>query len=189
MAGKTLTPEQVAQALTLRAAGLTVTAISDRLGISVRTLYRLFERHGATKGAVSAELVEAAREELLRNLTSNDAIKAEAAKLVADDLAHARQLRQRMTDAAEHLRATNLAEAALLLRGAAAYSTALKNTSDMLRKSLRVDRAMEFERPEDLPELVVRMITDEEAEAIRRERENPDELEVIPDQPSVEESV
>lgn len=173
MPGRRLTPDQIAQALTLRAAGYTVAAISDRLAISHRTLYRLFERHGVGAGSVNAELVQQAREELLRGITSNEAIKAEAACIVADDLAHARQLRQRMADAAEHLVARSLPEAALLLRGAAAYSTALKNTSDMLRHSLRIERAMEFERPADLPELVVRMIGPEEERAIRQRQEEP----------------
>lgn len=173
MAGKTVTPEQITQALTLRAAGYTVESISERLAISARTLYRLFKRHSATKGSVNAELVQQAREELLSAITSNEAIKEEAARIVADDLAHARQLRRRMADAAEHFVATNLRDAALLMRGAAAYSTALKNTSDMLRHSLRVDRAMEHERPADLPELVVRVIGPEEERAIRQRQEEP----------------
>jgi hypothetical protein len=167
MPGRTLTPDQIAQALTLRAAGYTVTAISDKLTVSVRSLHRVFQRHAVSKGAASTELVEAARAELLRAVTSNEAIKAEAARIVADDLAHARQLRQRMADAAEHLVATNLPEAALVMRGAAAFSTALKNTSDTLRRSLRIDKAMEHVQPEDLPELVVRMITPEEVADMR----------------------
>lgn len=167
MSGRTLTPEQIAQAVALRAAGYTVAAISDRLSTSPRTLYRVFQRYGTAKGGVNEELVQAARKELLQGITSNEAIKNEAACIVADDLAHARQLRQRMAEAVELFTARDLREAALMMRAAAAYSTALKNTSDMLRHSLRIDRAMEWERPEDLPELVVRMITPEEVEEMR----------------------
>lgn len=173
MPGRTLTPDQIAQAVTLRAAGYTVVAISDRLAVSVRTLHRVFERLGTAKGAVSDEIVQAAREELLRSITSNEAIKTEAARIVADDIAHARQLRRRMAEAAEHFVARDLAGATLLMRGAAAYSTALKNTSDMLRHSLRIDKTMEHERPSDLPELVVRMISTDEEKAIRQRQAEP----------------
>ena len=91
---------------------------------------------------------------------------------MADDLAHARLLRQRMADASEHLVATNLEEAALLMRAAAAYSTALKNTSDTLRHSMRTEKALEAHDAVNLPELVVREITNEEAIKMR-----PDMLE------------
>jgi hypothetical protein len=167
MAGKSLTPAEIADAVCLRAAGYTVTAISDRTGISLRTLNRVFERHGAKKGAVKDELVQEAKRNLIEGVTSNERIKEEAARMVADDLAHARLLRLRMADAAEHLVATNLDEAALLMRASAAYSTALKNTSDMIRHTLRTDQTMDAAEREDLPELVVTEITTDELLAIR----------------------
>jgi lambda repressor-like predicted transcriptional regulator len=160
MPGKSPTPEKIIDAVTLRAAGHTIASISDRTGISVRTLSRIFERHTAKKGEINAELVEAAKRDLIETVTSNDRIKEEAARLIADDIAHARLLRSRMADATEHMTATNLLEAALLMRAAAAYSTALKNTSDTLRHSLGTDRALETVEAENLPELVVREISD-----------------------------
>ncbi len=168
MKKREIPPDLIAEAVSLRAAGYTITAIGDRLNVSVRTLNRIFERHGAKKGAVKNELIDAARRTLIEGVTSNDRIKEEAARIVADDLAHARLLRSRMAEATEHLTATNLDEAAILLRAAAAYSTALKNTSDMLRHTLRTERAIEAQDSEDLPELVVREITAAEAVRMRQ---------------------
>lgn len=159
MPGKSVSPEKIAEAVTFRAAGYTATAIADRIGVSIRTLHRIFEHHKAKKGAVTDELVHAAKQSLLEGITSNERIREEAGRLVADDLAHARLLRIRMADATEHLIARNLEEAALLMRAAAAYSTALKNTSDTLRHSMGTEKALEAVEAEDLPELVLREIS------------------------------
>lgn len=163
MPGKSPTPEQIIEAVTLRAAGHTIASISDRTGISVRTLSRIFERHTAKKGEINAELVEAAKRDLIETVTSNDRIKEETARLVADDLAHARLLRRRMADATDMLVATDLEEAALLMRAAAAYSTALKNTSELFRHTIRIERVLDAEEVENLPELIVVQISDEDA--------------------------
>lgn len=163
MAGKSVSPVKIAEAVTLRAAGYTATAIADRLGVSVRTLHRAFEHHKTRKGEVTDELIQAAKRDLLQAVISTDRIKQEAACLVTDDLAHARLLRSRMADATEHMTATNLEEAALLMRAAAAYSTALTNTSHMLRLSLGTKRALETVEAQELPVLILSEISDEDA--------------------------
>ena len=168
MPGKSPSPEQIIEAVTLRAAGHTIASISDRTGISVRTLSRVFERHAAKKGEINAELVEAAKRDLIQTVTSNDWIKEETARLVADDLAHARLLRQRMADATGMLVANDLEEAALLMRAAAAYSTALKNTSELFRHTIRIERVLDAEEVENLPELIVLQISDEDALAMQK---------------------
>ena len=140
----------------------------------MRTVNRIFELHSTKKGAVKDDLLAQAKDELVNAITSNEKIKEEAARIVADDLAHARLLRQRMAEASDHLTATNLYEAALLMRAAAAYSTAIKNTSDMLRHSLRTDQALDAQDAEDLPELIVREISDAEARQIQQDNANDD---------------
>lgn len=163
MPGKSVPPEKIAEAVTLRAAGCTTAVIADRLGISVRTVNRIIAQHKPKKGEAASELIKAAKQHLLEGVTSNDRIREEAASLIADDIAHARILRQRMANATEHLTANNLEEAALLLRAAAAYSTALKNTSDTLRHSMNTEKALEAVEIESLPELIIREISCAEA--------------------------
>ena len=168
MTKKIPTPDEVAHALMLREAGYTVLSISQKTGISVRSLQRHFAAYGTAKGSLTAEVLETARADLLKRVTSDDAIREEAARLINDDIAHALHLRSLMIDATEHLHANSLEEAALVMRAAAAYSTAIKNTSDMLRQSLRLERTLDHSGT-DLPELIIRELTQEDIITIRNE--------------------
>ncbi|MFT3850518.1 MAG: hypothetical protein QM739_18130 [Propionivibrio sp.] len=166
MTRKTATPTEISEALALREAGYTVLSISQRLAIPGRTLQRYFAEHGAKKGSIKGEVLAIARADLLKRVTSDEAIKEEAAKLINDDLAHARFLREVMIDAAEQLRAASLKEAVLVMRAAAAYSTAIKNTSDMMRKSFQCDSRDEGQTT-DLPELIVQELSQEDVTELR----------------------
>ena len=167
MGKKTATPAEITGALALREAGYTVLSISQRLGISVRSLQRHFAEHGVKKGCIKEEVLATARADLLKRVTSDEAINEEAAKLINDDLAHARFLREVMIDAAEQLQATSLKEAVLVMRAAAAYSTAIKNTSDTLRHSLRIEKTID-DTDKELPELVIKELTSDEIEGMRK---------------------
>lgn len=163
---KTASPAEISQALALREAGYTALSISQRLGISVRSLQRHFAEHGVKKGCIKEEVLATVRADLMKRVTSDDAIREEAAKLINDDLAHARFLREVMIDAAEQLQATSLKEAVLVMRAAAAYSTAIKNTSDMMRHSLRIEKSID-DTDKELPELVIKELTSEEIDEMR----------------------
>lgn len=167
MTKKTATPAEISEALALREAGYTALSISQRLGISVRSLQRHFADHGTRKGSIKKEVLDNARADLLKRVTSDEAIKEEAAKLINDDLAHAQHLRELMINATEHLQATSLKEAVLVMRAAAAYSTAIKNTSDMMRHTLRIEKSID-DTDKELPELVIKELTNEEIEELRK---------------------
>jgi AraC-like DNA-binding protein len=161
-------PEEIAEALALREAGFTVLAISQRLGISVRTLQRHFAAAGSRKGAAKAEVLQRAKDELMARITSDEAIKEEAARLVADDLAHSIHLREVILAASEQMKATSLRDAVQVMRAAAAYSTTIKNTSDIIRRSLRIeDRG---DAADELPELVVSELSQAEMAELREEQ-------------------
>lgn len=167
MTKKTATPAEISEALALREAGFTALSISQRLGISVRSLQRHFAEHGVKKGAIKKEVLDIARADLLKRVTSDEVIREEAAKLINDDLAHARYLREIMVGAAEQLQATSLKDAVLVMRAAAAYSTAIKNTSDMMRHTLQIEKAID-DTDKELPELVIKELTQDEIEELRR---------------------
>lgn len=175
MARKTATPDEISQALAMREAGYTVLSISQKLGISIRSLHRHFAEYKTKKGAVKEELVTAARAEILKRVTSDETIKEEAAKLINDDLAHARHLRNVVLEASDKLEANSLKDAVLVMRAAAAYSTAIKNTSDLIRQTLRFERITDS-ASDDLPELVITELTQEQIEIMRSEQNCEDEL-------------
>ncbi|MDD2663403.1 MAG: hypothetical protein PHD19_06550 [Dechloromonas sp.] len=175
MTKKTASPAEISQALALREAGYTALSISQRLGISVRSLQRHFADHGTKKGSIKKEVLDNARADLLKRVTSDEAIKEEAARLINDDLAHAQHLRELMINATEHLQATSLKEAVLVMRAAAAYSTAIKNTSDMMRHTLRIEKSID-DTEKDLPELLVKELTSDEIEAMRKAGREEDAL-------------
>lgn len=158
-------PDEIGEALALREAGYTVLAISQRLGISVRTLQRHFTAAGTRKGAVKAEVLRRAKDELLARVTSDHAIKEEAARLVADDLAHTIHLREVILAASEQMKADSLRDAVQVMRAAAAYSTAIKNTSDIIRRSLRLEDR--DDAADELPELVVTELSHAEIVQLR----------------------
>jgi len=162
MTRSSLSPEEVASAVAMREAGYTITAIAEALDCSVSTIQRYLRKTGATKGSARASLIDEARKRLMDRVNSDDSVRDELARQIADDLAHAALLRHQIALAAEQLVANNLSDAVLVMRAAAAYSTALKNTSDMLRHTLRFDRALDAVTEEALPELRVSELSDEE---------------------------
>lgn len=166
MTKSSASPTEIAEAVALREAGFTALAISQRLGISVRSLQRHFAATKTIKGAIKSDLLERARADLLARVSSESSIKEEAARLVADDLAHSQHLRQIMLAATEAMTAVTLSDAVQVMRAAAAYSTVLKNTSDIIRHSLRADRFNDNVSSE-LPELIVRELTADEIAKLR----------------------
>src|SRR5450830_1179395 len=112
-------PVDIAEAVALREAGFTALAISQRLGMSVRSLQRHFAATGTVKGAIKADLLVKARADLMARVSSESSIKEEAARLVADDLAHSQHLRQIMLAATEAMTAVTLADAVQVMRAAA----------------------------------------------------------------------
>jgi hypothetical protein len=140
-------PDEIGEALTLREAGYTALAISQRLGISVRTLQPTLRPQGRGKGQSKLRCC------------------AEAARLLADDLAHSIHLREVILAASEQMKAESLADAVQVMRAAAAYSTAIKNTSDIIRRSLQLE--VRDETSDELPELVVKELTQAEIDQLQ----------------------
>ncbi len=94
-------------------------------------------------------------------------LQGEALPFTTLEQLNARHLRELMINATEHLQATSLKEAVLVMRAAAAYSTAIKNTLDMMRHTLRIEKTID-DTDKELPELVIKELTSEEIEEMRR---------------------
>ncbi|MEE4132449.1 helix-turn-helix domain-containing protein [Pseudomonas viridiflava] len=166
MSGKQKTPDQETQAVVLREAGWTVSAIADRLAISVSTVQRLLKKHHVVAGAGTQALIEKAREELLTAAFSLEAVQQTAASLVADELALVRQIRQKIASSVENLDPTN----PIAFRGLAAASTALKLTQDVTRRALPIEKLGQAMEIEELPELRIRIMTEDDVAEMRMEQ-------------------
>lgn len=161
-------PDQIAQILTLRGAGYTVAMIAQKVKLSPRTISRhLAAAGGIRKGNLKQALIDQARQDVLKLLLDDEAIRYQAAHLLADNLAHSQNIRDIILKASQHLEATDPYSAAIVMRAAAAASTALRNTSDMVRATLPTDNLTVA--PETLPELSVRVISDEDAKVLMKD--------------------
>jgi len=162
---KNITPKQKELAITLRASGYTQAVISDKTGISISSLKRLFKTYTVKRGELKQSIIDKATDELLNDASTIDTIKREAASLLFDDLAQVKRLRVAMAEATEALEATDTASALQVMRAISAGAVALKSTSETLRKSLGLDK--ESDVSGDLPELVISVLTETEMEDIR----------------------
>ncbi|MFJ5444629.1 helix-turn-helix domain-containing protein [Methylobacillus methanolivorans] len=160
-------PDQIAQIQTLRESGYTVAMIAQKVGLSPRTVHRYLAAGGVKKGKLKQELIEQARQDVLNLILNDETVRYQAAHLLADNIAHSQNIRDIILKASQHLEATDPESAAVVMRAAAAASAALKNTSDMVRHSLPLDNLTAA--PETLPELSVRVISNNEAKALMKD--------------------
>lgn len=165
MAGKVKTPSEIEQAVTLRLAGYSVASISELTGISPATLNRHFAKLGASKGTISSEAVELARQQLLTDGSFINDLKCHVAAALLDDLSQFRQQRRALAVFVDDLLNDSTLPAHYKLRGSAAAATSLRLTSETIRRTLGID-AMPVEEAE-LPTLSISELTPEEITTIR----------------------
>jgi len=130
---KATTPAEIAKIKAMREAGFTLASIAEESGLSVRQISRYVRE--TPKGKATAAMVEKETERLLSTLADDKNIKRLISSQLIDDLTHAEAIRTKALEVMqEHLNPTDIEEAALCMRALAAYSTVLKNTSDILHR-------------------------------------------------------
>jgi AraC-like DNA-binding protein len=159
------TSDELKRAITLRAAGWSLSAIVAKTGISASTLQRHFKIHGVERGTISSEAVEQAKQQLLSDAGFIDDLKQQIASSIVDDLSLVRQLRETLALSLEELTADPTTPATLKARSLAALSTSLKITQDVSRRALRIDNSDSLNGVEELPQLIISKMTDEEIRA------------------------
>ncbi len=171
----TATPDQIKTAVAMRESGYSLASISDKTKLSPSTLYRAFKRLTVSKGGVTAEMVEDARMGLFNDALF-DSLKFQVAASILDDLAIARKMREVMLLALDELEADKKTPAALKSRSLAAFATVLKITQEVSRKSLRLD-STDNQILDDMPELVVAIMTDEEIDEAKNKAKEDEWME------------
>lgn len=164
---KVISRSLIKRAVTLRAAGYTLSAIVEETGISTSTLYRYFKELDIERGKWNAESINDAQERLLNDSTFIDSIKLMIASAIEDDLAFARQIREAMALTLEEIIHDRKVSSPVKARSLAALSTSLKLTQDVQRKALNIDNTNQSLQLEELPTLTIVKMTDAEEQAIR----------------------
>jgi hypothetical protein len=169
--------DEMSQVINLRALGLSSNAISDQVGLSVRTVQRICKTKGVTKGELSDEILAEGRERLREHALSDERVKDAIAAHLLDEMAQVKALREKCSEVFDSFNPNHDRDRAVFMRSAVAYSTMLKNTSDIMRRATDLDRFREESMVENMPELVV-AVMDEVAvrEERARQREQAREL-------------
>lgn len=166
-------PKAVAQVCALRAAGYSLASIATHTNLSVSTVQRYLKKRSVKKGEAMDAMINAAHEQLQHEVTSDEGMRTIFKELVADTTAQVKLAREKSAELLDKLDADDNKSAALSLRGLAAHSTAIKNHADTLRHLLPEPQM----DSEELPELVVRVMTEEDVAEMRRQQE--EELAII----------
>ena len=162
------------RAIIYRQSGWTIQAITNELGLSPSTLYRIFLKHCVTRGSITTDTLHGAREKLLQESGLIGDLKLLIASQVKDDLALATQLRIGVAMALDDLINDVSTPSSMKARAYASIATTLKLTSDMMRRALQIDDASLSVT--EIPVLKILKYTEEELDAIGR-RLNSDDVE------------
>jgi len=160
--GTVKTPAEIKRAVTLRNAGHSLSSISLKTQISASTLVRHFDRLKITKGTITSDAVEAARQELLNDVGFIGDLKIQIASSISDDLSQAIAIRESIALSLEQLTNDDSELASVKARSLSALSTAIKITQEVQRKALNVEEYTKSLDLEDLPELTIRRMSAEE---------------------------
>lgn len=153
------------RAIILRESGYTLAAICEKTGLSPSTCYRAFKKLDVTRGALSKDTLESAKQKLLEDSGLVGDLKNAIASQINDDLALARSIRDGLTLAIEELINDTSTPAALKSRAYAALTVSLKSTSDIQRRCLNLDDGTVT--TQEVPTLTITKMTPAEIEAVQ----------------------
>ena len=155
------------QAIVLREAGLTLSAIVDKTGLSASTLYRVFKKHDIGRGDLTNESIEEARNQMLNDAGFIDQLKYTIASSIVDDLSLVKRIRESLILALEEINKDTATSGTLKARSLAAFSTSLKITQEVQRKALNIDSFHDNQANEKLPILTICKMTTEDVQQVQ----------------------
>ena len=162
--GSPTLPEDVRHVLELRAAGHSVASIVERTGISSATIFRHCRKHAVHRGSLSESAVEKARQQLLDDADFVGSLRHHIASSILDDLQMSQRLKASALLALEQIEEDDTIPAMIKARSLASIATAVKVSSDIQRRCLRLDDPTSLLQSDDLPQLTISLMTQEEIE-------------------------
>jgi len=154
---------ELKEAVVLRQAGCSLSAITEKTGLSGSTLYRHFRTHSVNKGSITAEAIEEARQQLITDADFIGSLKSHIASSIIDDLQMSKRIKEQCLLTMEALEDDSIPPM-LRSRSLASLATATKVASDIQRRCLRLDDPATLLQTEDLPQLTITRMSDEEIE-------------------------
>lgn len=158
---------ELKEAVTLRQAGYSLSAITEKTNISAATLHRHFKAHSVGKGAITAEAIEEARQQLITDADFVGNLRHHISASILDDLRMSQRIKSAALLALEEIEEDNTISPILKSRSLASIATAVKVSSDVQRRCLRLDDQTSLIQQDDLPVLTINRMTDSEIEAVQ----------------------
>lgn len=159
---------ELKEAITLRQGGYSLSAIVEQTGISASTLHRTFKTHRIGKGSIISEAAEKARQQLIADADFVGSLRHHISASIIDDLTLAQRIKAAALLALEEVEEDSATPPTAKARTLAALATAVKVSSDIQRRALRLDDPTALIQSDDLPVLTITRMTNEEIEGVRR---------------------
>ena len=162
------------RAIIYRQAGWTIQAITNELGISPSTVYRSFTKHSISRGSITADTLESAKQLMLERSGLASELKILIASQIQSDLALSDQLKTAVSIALDDLLNDVSTPSSIKCKSYAAIATSLKVISDIQRRCLRIQD--ETLTVSEVPILTIVKMTDADIVEVQN-RLNRDDLE------------
>lgn len=159
------TTDELKAAVLLRDGGYSLATIAGKTNISPSTLQRHFKKVGATKGGLTSEAIQTAREQLLSDGGFVNDIKAHIAATLLDDLSQAKAVRELIAVTLADLMKDLSTQPIYKARAIAALTTSLTLAQKLMRITLEMDNQPIEE--ESLPNLFISELTSSDIEEMR----------------------
>ena len=153
------------QAVILREAGYTIASITEKTGLSASTLHRAFTKLDVTRGSITKDTLESAKQALLECSGLVGDLRQLIASQINDDLALSTQIRAGIAIAINDLTNDVTTPASMKARAYSGFATTLKLTSDIMRRALQIDDATLSVT--EIPTLKIIKMTDKDIEDVR----------------------
>ncbi|MGH1374302.1 MAG: hypothetical protein ACRBBW_19860 [Cellvibrionaceae bacterium] len=161
------------QIVLMRGLGCALIDISNETGLSISTVKRVISRHKTIKGSLCSEALAEARKRVIASSANDENLRLLTATTVRASLVLTDRIQ---VEALATLDVLNKDPHAALIRARAlnSLSNVVKLNADGLRSAVKIAPQSEGDQDEELPEIVVREMTEEDVRKIREQQEQED---------------
>jgi len=161
------------QIVLMRGLGCALIDISNETGLSVSTIKRTLTKNKTAKGELSSEALAEARQRVIARVVNDEGLRLLTATTVRAALVLTDRIQVEALATLDVL-SKDPHEALIRARALNSISNVVKLNADGLRSAVKISPQSDGDPDEELPEIVVRELTDEDVAEIRRQQEEED---------------